>query len=229
MASRAGCKTIVGCLTLLQTWIYEYFPAFRPHPRQVDVPNKTRAEMWSTQKPVCELSRLRDCRSILDSMTETRVLYITSDNVIHFILTLEYLVYANFACEQLEWTSYITSLRELLNVHPRIAYIGGITCFDIVEVYLPEKTIRQLGFVQAIPPSYETYPRSATSTGYLLRDLCYTEAWSRFPYCARFGDQALRRAFVPSEVVPNYFDWFRVSSYPFLFPRRRTDCWLWSS
>ena len=39
MASRAGCKTIAGCLTLLQTWIYEYFSAFRPHPRRADVPN----------------------------------------------------------------------------------------------------------------------------------------------------------------------------------------------
>ena len=77
MASRAGCKTIAGCLTLLQTWIYEYFPAFHPHPRHADVLNKTRAEMWSTQKPVRELSRLRDCRSILDSMTGTQVLYIT--------------------------------------------------------------------------------------------------------------------------------------------------------
>ena len=76
MASRIGCKTIVGCLTLLQTWIYEYFPAFCPHPRQTDVPNKTRAKKWSTQKPGRELSRLRDCRSILDSMTETQVLYI---------------------------------------------------------------------------------------------------------------------------------------------------------
>ena len=45
MASRVGCKTIAGCLTLLQTWIYEYFPSFRPHPRQADVPNKTKAEM----------------------------------------------------------------------------------------------------------------------------------------------------------------------------------------
>ena len=26
MAFRAGYKTIAGCLTLLQTWIYEYFP-----------------------------------------------------------------------------------------------------------------------------------------------------------------------------------------------------------
>ena len=48
MTSRVGCKTIVGCLTLLQIWIYEYFPAFRPHPRHANVPNKMRAEMWST-------------------------------------------------------------------------------------------------------------------------------------------------------------------------------------
>ena len=62
MAYRAGCKTITGCLTLLQTWIYEYFSAFLPHPRQADVPNKIRSKMWSTPKPGRELSRLRDCR-----------------------------------------------------------------------------------------------------------------------------------------------------------------------
>ena len=86
MASRAGCKTIAGCLTLLQTWIYEYFSAFRPHPPRADVPNKTRAEMWSTPKPGCEVKSLRDYRSILDSMTETQVLYITSHFLMHIIL-----------------------------------------------------------------------------------------------------------------------------------------------
>ncbi|XP_057517847.1 protein MAIN-LIKE 1-like [Amaranthus tricolor] len=123
MATRTGCKTIAGCLTLLQTWIYEYFPAFRPHPRQADMPNKTRAEMWSPPKPIRELSRLIDCRSILDAMTEAQV----------------------------EWTPYLTYDRSLLNEHPRTSYIGGITCFDIVEVYLPERTVRQLGFAQEIP------------------------------------------------------------------------------
>ncbi|XP_057526446.1 uncharacterized protein LOC130805683 [Amaranthus tricolor] len=86
------------------------------------MPNKTRVEMWSPQKPIRELSRLRDCRIILDSMIETQV----------------------------EWTPYMTSSRALLNEHPRTAYIEGITCFDIVEVYLPKRTVRQLGFVQAI-------------------------------------------------------------------------------
>ena len=82
MATRTGCKTIAGCLTLLQTWIYEYFPAFRPHPRQADMPNKTRAKMWSPPKPMRELSRLIDCRSILDAMTEAQVLYMTSNLIV---------------------------------------------------------------------------------------------------------------------------------------------------
>ena len=93
MASRAGCKTIAGCLTLLQTWIYEYFPAFRPHPRRADVPNKTRAEMWSTPKPCRDLvNRLRDCHGILDSMTETQVLYITS-HLLDYMLFKFYIIF----------------------------------------------------------------------------------------------------------------------------------------
>ena len=46
----------------------------------------------------------------------------------------------------------------------------------------------------------------------------YTEAWSRFPYCACVGDQTLFRASVPSEAIPEYVDWFRVSSHPFFLP-----------
>ena len=53
---------------------------------------------------------------------------------------------------QVEWTPYMTSPRALLNEHPRTTYIGGITCFDIIEVYFSERTVRQLGFVQAITP-----------------------------------------------------------------------------
>ena len=44
----------------------------------------------------------------------------------------------------------------------------------------------------------------------------YMEPWSRFPYCARVGDQQFLRASVPSEPDPSYVDWFRVSSHPYL-------------
>ena len=84
-------------------------------------------------------------------MTETQVLYMTSHSVILNILILCDAVYVYFLCKQVEWTPYMSYGRHLMNEHPRTAYIGGITCFDIVEVYLLERTVRQLGFAQAIP------------------------------------------------------------------------------
>ena len=124
---------------------------------------------------------------------------------------------------QVEWTPYNSAAGALLNDHPRTTVIGGITCFDVVEVYLPERTLRQIGFVQAIPPApirpakavrpahgtyYVTFPSSAV----------YLEAWSRFPYSARLVEQGLRRASVPSEAEPNYVEWFRVCSHPYIAP-----------
>ncbi|XP_057532599.1 uncharacterized protein LOC130810518 [Amaranthus tricolor] len=85
----------------------------------------TRADMWTTKKPCHEADRLRDCRRVLDSMTETQV----------------------------EWTPYNSSPSALLNEHPHTTVIGGITCFDVFEVYLLERTLRQIGFVQAISPT----------------------------------------------------------------------------
>ncbi|XP_057517610.1 protein MAINTENANCE OF MERISTEMS-like [Amaranthus tricolor] len=128
MTSRVGCKTIAGCRTLLQTWIYEYFPAFHPHPRQADVPNNTRAEMWSTPKPGRLINRPRDCRSILDSMTDA-------------------------------------------------------------QVYLSERKVQQLGYVQAIPPApirptQALRPAHGTYSVTFASPLIYTEAWSRFSIVA---------------------------------------------
>ena len=92
-----------------------------------------------------------------------------------------------------------------------------------MEVYLPERTARQLGFVQAIPPpplrpTQALRPAYGTYFVIFACTSIYTEAWSRFPYCARVGDQVLSRASVPSEVFRDYVDWFRVCSYPFLLP-----------
>ena len=92
----------------------------------------------------------------------------------------------------------MTAPRALLNEHPRTTFIGGITCFDIVEVYLSERTMRQLGFVQAIPlspmrPTHALLPAHGTYFVTFVSPPIYTEVWSGFPFCGRIGDQALRR------------------------------------
>ena len=63
---------------------------------------------------------------------------------------------------------------------------------------------------QAVPPVHVTYSVTFASPP------VYSEAWSRFPYSVRLGDQALRRASVPSETDPSYVDWFRVCSHPYV-------------
>ena len=66
--------------------------------------------------------------------------------------------------------------------------------------------------VKAMQPAHGTYFVTFASSDAFL------EAWSRFPFSARIGEQALRRASVPSEAEPSYVDWFRVCSHPFAAP-----------
>ena len=94
-----------------------------------------------------------------------------------------------------------------------------------VLIYLPERTIRQLGFVQAIPPlplrpTQALRPTQGTYSITFARMSIYTEAWSRLPYYARVGDQELSRTSVPSEAVREYFDWFKLCSHPFSSPAK---------
>ena len=65
---------------------------------------------------------------------------------------------------------------------------------------------------QALRPAQGSYSVTFASPS------MHTEMWSRLPYCAHVGNQALRRAFVPSEAFPEYIDWFRAFSHTFLIP-----------
>ncbi|KAH9623646.1 hypothetical protein KSS87_000008 [Heliosperma pusillum] len=44
-------RTIVGCLSLLQAWIFEYFPIFRPAPPAVAEGSQPRAYCWNHVGP----------------------------------------------------------------------------------------------------------------------------------------------------------------------------------
>ena len=88
---------------------------------------------------------------------------------------------------------------------------------------MPERTVRQLGFAQEIPPAplrptQALRPAQGSYSVTFASSCMFTEMWSRFPYCARVVEQAQRRASVPSEAAPDYVDWFRVSSHCFLIP-----------
>ena len=130
-------------------------------------------------------------------------------------------LFVKLACMQVESTPYNSAPSALLNEHRRTTIIGGITCFDIVDVYLPERTLRQIGFMQAIPPApmrpaKALRPTHGTYSVTFASSAVYLEAWSRFPFSARLVEQGLRRASVLSEAELTYVDWFRVCSHPFI-------------
>ncbi|KAK9725740.1 hypothetical protein RND81_05G165800 [Saponaria officinalis] len=64
-ASRAGARGVSGCLSLLQAWIYEYFPDFRPH-KGYYVKDRPLVQAWS-HVPRFKGDPTLECRTTLYS------------------------------------------------------------------------------------------------------------------------------------------------------------------
>lgn len=74
IASRGDCQGIAGCLTLLQAWIYEYFPCFRPHRDRLAIDEGApRACSWSVRAEDKSDRRLCALRARLDQLTADEV------------------------------------------------------------------------------------------------------------------------------------------------------------
>ncbi|CAI9108889.1 OLC1v1008591C1 [Oldenlandia corymbosa var. corymbosa] len=160
IASRAGCTTMAGCMTLLQAWIYEYFSCFQPSKRRGrrGVVGWPRARDWtpvSYKGPRPIHSRLQQIRTQLDAMTE----------------------------QEVEWEPFG---RDQAAAHPRTIFSGWIMYHDFQEPYMPERVLRQLGYVQYIPRAPltpVTQFRGKNAHKYFVeRPIAETcNCWVRFP------------------------------------------------
>ncbi|KAL2925342.1 Protein MAINTENANCE OF MERISTEMS [Bienertia sinuspersici] len=117
MASRYSCLGIAVCLTLLQCWIYEYFPCFKPHrERHVIGPGYPRSMLWNVRCEDKSTARLQSIRRRLDMLQASEV----------------------------DWMPYRTDPSKDV---PRMLMVGCIRYRDIVEPYMPDRLLRQLGRV----------------------------------------------------------------------------------
>ncbi len=62
-------------MTLLQAWIYEYFPMFRPQASvlRIDDPQKARARLWASPNLKADPERLVILRRALDDLVADQV------------------------------------------------------------------------------------------------------------------------------------------------------------
>ncbi|XP_021735168.1 protein MAINTENANCE OF MERISTEMS-like [Chenopodium quinoa] len=215
-ASRKGADSIVGCLTLLQAWIYEYFPCFRPQQgtltRDLQMP---RASAWDVGAgcPSKNLERLLAFRTRIDALTDREV----------------------------NWLPYEADLA--LRVPPTL-FIGCIQYRNIIEPYMPDRVVRQLGFVQGIPREIIRLEKAKRLTNLKMYRVDFpTEMtavmWNRFvPGVSQsvvLGALPRLSAAAPS-VAPGYMQWMYMFSHPRVSPgaeftsnlpeRTNTDYWM---
>ncbi|CAI0424861.1 unnamed protein product [Linum tenue] len=125
-SSRAGSTGFYGCLTLLQAWIYEYFPSLRIHRAapQTVTQGDPLARRW--EGPVhgggpSEVPRPLDhYRRLLDG----------------------------FRADHVDWLPFGAHPGRAV---PRSLYRGVIRIYDVTEAYDPSRTLRQFGYRQVIP------------------------------------------------------------------------------
>ncbi|GAB2268156.1 hypothetical protein Dimus_038697 [Dionaea muscipula] len=125
VASRADTHQIAGCLILLEAWIYEYFPEFRPATRHSWTEGQPHVQKWVTRtgqsRVVDQEAALHDYRIQLDRMT----------------------------ADVITWTPFGSTPDRAV---PITFFNGIIHCRSITEPYMPDRVLRQFGFVQ-VPPS----------------------------------------------------------------------------
>ncbi|XP_050233138.2 protein MAIN-LIKE 1-like [Mercurialis annua] len=107
--------------TIWETWIYEYFPCFRPQRERLLIEShQPRASSWNANVSECSGNRLRALRACLDQLTAEEITW---------------LPFGGEPAASIEHT----------------AYYGWIAYRDIVEPYMPSRVLRQLGYVQTVP------------------------------------------------------------------------------
>ncbi|XP_021775353.1 protein MAIN-LIKE 1-like [Chenopodium quinoa] len=122
-ASRKDADSIVRCLTLLQAWIYEYFTCFRPQQGTLTRElSIPRAAAWDVG-PGC-LNKSMEC-------------------LLTFHARLDQLTNL-----EVNWLPYGVDLARHV---PPTLFIGCIQYRSIIEPYMPDRVVRQLGFVLEIP------------------------------------------------------------------------------
>ncbi|CAL1410172.1 unnamed protein product [Linum trigynum] len=194
MASRADASELCGCLTLLQAWIYQYFPTLRgprcePHTLKEGEPY---ALKWQGVHIVGERAageRLRYYRRVLDTLNKTEVM----------------------------WLPYGHNPGKAV---PRSLYHGVIRFGDVAEFYDPTRCLRQFGYRQVVPgpPVAPTYAfRPASGIGYtVIFHPSMNQFWG-YLTCHMLRLDAISTPVQPLlDVAEEYMGWYTAHSHPYI-------------
>lgn len=181
MASRAGCKQLAGCTTLVEAWIYEYFSMFKPSQHTSWTPQLPRVMRWRIDKASNKNNTcLLDYRRRLDEMTP----------------------------DQVQWTPYGANVASQIQM---TLFHGCLYYGEIVEPYMPDRVLRQFGYVQSIPnppirPSRCSLPINPAS--YVIHYESYKSNWCDYTSHILSKERMGAMALEPWQTSQDYMQWF---------------------
>ncbi|KAL6505242.1 hypothetical protein OROGR_025059 [Orobanche gracilis] len=199
IASRGDSMGICGCLTLVQAWIYEYFPCFRPHRERMIVESTyPRASTWSVPIEGKDEDRFQSLRRRIDQLTAAEI----------------------------QWLPHGPDpVRDVLMT----TFIGWLRYRDIIEPYMPGRALRQLGYVQTIPfpiTRPEKVVRAWTSRLYRVEYPIQmsSDAWMMFPGAYRLPLADYQVATDDQTAcADDYIEWYYRHSHPQLLNDGASD------
>nr|XP_004500432.1 protein MAINTENANCE OF MERISTEMS-like [Cicer arietinum] len=169
-------KQLGGYMTLLQCWIYEYFPNICNRGDQgADVECFARMNRWCYKQGK---HKVHEYRSIIDALTPADVIW-------------------------RPWENH----RGVIPFDDITLYTGHIRLCSTVVKYLPERCLRQFGYIQYIPSPPLPDP---------ARLFDVDVEWLRYVTPVTELFHKLRPATYPSECEDGYLEWFYQVSHPLL-------------
>ncbi|KMT19794.1 hypothetical protein BVRB_1g008480 [Beta vulgaris subsp. vulgaris] len=105
--------------------------------------------------------------------------------------------------------------------YPRMAYYGWLRYLDIIESYMPYRTLRQLGFIQEVPHQIlesESCYRPSEGDRYRadFSFIAQRQLWDLFPCASQLMLGALKKAPYPSMATDASMQWYHTYSHPYI-------------
>ncbi|XP_055960619.1 protein MAIN-LIKE 1-like [Mercurialis annua] len=175
---------------LWEAWIYEYSLCFRPNRERLIL------DPVSPRASTWSVSSFERADTRVFAL-RTRLDQLTADEV--------------------TWLPFGVDLAITV---PRTAYMGWIQHRDIAEPYMPVRVLRQLGYVQIIPPPIyrpEKAVRPWSSLRYVMQTsrVAASDRWGMFPFDHMLPFLSLDDVAVsPSACAPEYLEWYARHSHP---------------
>ncbi|KAL2934805.1 Protein MAINTENANCE OF MERISTEMS, partial [Bienertia sinuspersici] len=127
---------------------------------------------------------------------------------------------------EVDWMPYRTDpSKDVL----RTLMVGCIRYCDIVEPYMPDRSLRQLGRVQVVPmdilaPEFAMRPGTPVNKYSVKHSSAFANwAWRNFPYSTVLHLQNYDVAMDPGKSAPDYLLWYTHHSHPRLLRDSQTS------